>query len=139
MRPRKKNNHSTRGGALGQSFMCVCVCVSMRVSAHAMDLLQTVTTAKTLGRVLNSKQFFQAHVSQQSTRSSLPLFLPFSLTFLTCLPSPTFLELFPLLALVCLSHTHTHTKLLTQHPPSIPMYMLSLPFPLLLLLAVVDD
>lgn len=93
----------------------------VRASAHAMDLLQTVTTGKTLGRVLNSEQFFRARVSQQSAGSSLPLLsLSLSLTSSFAPPPPsshpaTLSLLFSCKCYalsVCLSepqaHTHTH-------------------------------
>lgn len=106
----------------------------VRASAHAMDLLQTVTTGKTLGRVLNSEQFFRARVSQQSAGSSLPLLsLSLSLTSSFAPPPPsshpaTLSLLFSCKCYalsVCLSepqaHTHTHTQnLTTPHPPSLP-------------------
>lgn len=109
-----------------------------------MYLLQTVTTAKTLGRVLNSEQFFRARVSQQSTRHSLPPSLAHSLLFFLSLtyffdgllPSPTSLVLLHFFFFssltgpvflhsltICMSitHTYTHTHnfspLLNPHPP----------------------
>lgn len=103
----------------------------MRASAHAMDLLQTVTTGKTLGRVLNSEQFFRARVSQQSAGSSLPLLsLSLSLTSSFAPPPPsshpaTLSLLFSCKCYalsLCLSEpqAHTHTQnLTTPHPPSL--------------------
>lgn len=118
-----------------------------------MYLLQTVTTAKTLGRVLNSEQFFRAHVSQQSTRHSHPpFFTPLLLFFLSLtyfftglLPSPTSLVLlhfFPPSLIgpvflhsltICMSSTYIYTQTVPRllYPPTRPphsfTYMLPLP------------
>lgn len=104
-----------------------------------MYLLQTVTTAKTLGRVLNSEQFFRAHVSQQSTRHSHPpFFTPLLLFFLSLtyfftglLPSPHFPgspSLFPPSLIgpvflhsltICMSSTYIYTQTVPRllYPP----------------------
>lgn len=129
-----RGRKTTRAPGVGLRDNCVyerkCVFCRLRwvrASAHAMDLLQTVTTGKTLGRVLNSEQFFRARVSQQSAGSSLPL-LSLSLLLLHLHPPPPTPLLFPSFSranvmhylYVYQNHKHTHTQnLTTPHPPSL--------------------
>lgn len=148
-----RGRKTTRAPGVGLRDNCVyerkcvfCRLQWVRASAHAMDLLQTVTTGKTLGRVLNSEQFFRARVSQQSAGSSLPLLsLSLSLTSSFAPPPPsshpaTLSLLFSCKCYalsLCLSEpqAHTYTKLNNPTSSLPPSYLGPLP----LLLAVVAD
>lgn len=88
MRLKKKNNPGWSSGTI----VCVCVCwggllVSVRVTTHAMDLIQTVTTAKTLGWVLNSEHFFfSSKLMFHNTAQGSPSFLLLPSSYSASLP-----------------------------------------------------
>lgn len=112
---------------MGLRGNCARVCVCVRVSAHAMHLLQTVTTAKTLAGALNSEQFFRAQVSQQSTPApAFSFLLAFFFLPPTFPPLPSsFTSFFPPLigpicaALPCYLYVYrTHAQTQRKPPPT---------------------